>query len=68
MQIEQVPSGNLLKQAREEARLSQSELAERINTTQSVVSDFEQGKRSSITVAMLLKISDVTGKPLDFFI
>ena len=54
-----------IAKAREKARLSQTELARAIGTTQSVISRIEAGEQNT-TVETLWKIADATGTSLDF--
>lgn len=64
--------GELLRRARARHKVKQSELARRVGTTQSVISDYERGARSP-TVAYLaemlaalgedLQLSTKTGRP-----
>jgi len=56
-----------LKKAREDAGLSQEEVAKVLNTTQSYVSKLESGQRK-IDVVQLKKFAKIYKKPLDFFI
>lgn len=56
-----------LKKAREEADLSQEQIAKVLNTTQSYISKIESGQRK-IDVVQLKKFAKMYKKPLDFFV
>lgn len=53
-------AGRLVRRAREEAGLSQSQLAERAGVTQSVVSVYESGRRQP-SLPMLERLLEATG-------
>lgn len=61
-----IEMGQIIKQAREDAGLSQKKLAEKIHKKQSTLSDMETGKTEvgSGSIAML---ADVLEKPLSYF-
>ncbi len=54
----------LIVQMREQAGLTQSELAERMSTTQSVVSRIESGNYQRLTISTLLKAAVATNHVL----
>lgn len=56
-----------LKKAREEAGLSQSEVAKLLHRTQSYISKIESGQRK-IDVVQLKEFAKIYKKNLDFFI
>lgn len=56
-----------LKKAREQADLSQEQVAKVLNTTQSYISKIESGQRK-IDVVQLKKFAKIYKKSLDFFI
>lgn len=58
--------GRQLQLAREEAGLSQEQLAARVGCSQSTLSNYEKGKRR-IYLAQLEKIAEVLQKPIDHF-
>lgn len=58
--------GRQLQLAREEAGLSQEQLAARVGCSQSTLSNYEKGKRR-IYLAQLEKIAEVLQKPIDYF-
>jgi transcriptional regulator with XRE-family HTH domain len=55
-----------IRQAREEADLSQYDLADRFGTTQSSISGIERG-RVSISAADLYRMAEILGKPITYF-
>ena len=59
--------GRKIQQAREEAGLSQGELAVRIGCTQSALSNYELGKRR-LQLAKLEEIAQALRKPLNYFL
>ncbi len=52
--------------AREEAGLSQEQLAARIGCSQSTLSNYEKGRRR-LYLAQLEKIAEVLNKPIEYF-
>ena len=56
-------AGNLLRQARVSARLSQTEVARRASVAQSVISAYESGRREP-SVSMLARLIRATGHRL----
>ncbi|MFZ5591627.1 MAG: helix-turn-helix domain-containing protein [Bacillota bacterium] len=58
--------GRRLQMAREEAGLSQEQLAARLGCSQSTLSNYEKGKRR-LYLAQLEKIARVLQKPLEYF-
>ena len=59
--------GKLIKTAREEMGLSQTELAEKLSKRQATISDFENGK-IEIGILILVQLAIVFGKPISYFI
>lgn len=59
--------GRKLQKAREEAGLSQEELARKLGCTQSSLSNYELGKRR-IYSAELQRIGEILGKPVTYFL
>ncbi len=53
--------GGLIHQAREAAGLTQRELAERVGTTQSVISNLESAEYQGHSMPMLRRIADALG-------
>ncbi|GEM_PF-208510 len=58
--------GRQIQRAREEAGLSQGELAARIGCTQSALSNYELGKRK-LSLINLVQIARALNKPLRYF-
>lgn len=56
-----------LKEAREDAKMSQTEVAKRINISQGAYSDFERGE-SRLDVNYLVQLSDIFNKPVTWFL
>lgn len=61
-----VEMGKIIRQAREDAGLSQKELAEKIYKKQTSLSDMETGK-AEVSSGTLALVADVLEKPLSFF-
>ena len=59
--------GKLIRAAREEEGLSQTELAEKLSKRQATISDFETGK-IEIGILTLVQLAIVFGKPISYFI
>ncbi|MHA1280379.1 MAG: helix-turn-helix domain-containing protein [Candidatus Helarchaeota archaeon] len=59
--------GKLIRAAREERGLSQTELAEKLSKRQATISDFETGK-IEIGILTLVQLAIVFGKPISYFI
>ena len=59
--------GRKLQEAREEAGLSQEELAKKIGCTQASLSHYELGKRR-LYLADLQRIGQIMGKPITYFL
>ncbi len=59
--------GRKLQEAREEAGLSQEELAKKIGCTQASLSNYELGKRR-LYLADLQRIGQIMGKPITYFL
>ena len=59
--------GKKLQRAREEAGLSQEELARKLGCTQSSLSNYELGKRR-LYLADLQRIGQILGKPITYFL
>ena len=64
---EQIKFQELLRQVRKEAGLTQAELAERLKTLQTIVSNFEIGERR-LDVLELRQVCAAVGLPLVQFI
>ena len=59
--------GQIIKNAREEKGMSQSQLAEEMSRRQATISDLENGK-TEIGIFTLIVLSRVFNKPISFFI
>ncbi len=62
-----IEMGKLIRAAREEEGLSQTELAEKLSKRQATISDFENGK-IEIGILTLVQLAIVFGKPISYFI
>jgi transcriptional regulator with XRE-family HTH domain len=56
---------NCLKALRQQAGLTQGELAERIGKSQGYIGDLERGDRRGLTVTTLERLADVLGCTTD---
>lgn len=59
--------GAKIRQARQDAGLSQGQLATALNTTQSAISLYEGGARS-VGIDMLLNVARILNRPLRYFL
>lgn len=59
--------GQRIRAARRDANLSQGQLAESLNTTQSAISLYEAGQRS-VGIDMLLNVARILNRPLHYFL
>jgi transcriptional regulator with XRE-family HTH domain len=59
--------GSKIRQARQDAGLSQGQLASALNTTQSAISLYEGGARS-VGIDMLLNVARILNRPLRYFL
>jgi transcriptional regulator with XRE-family HTH domain len=59
--------GAKIRQARQDAGLSQGQLASALNTTQSAISLYEGGARS-VGIDMLLNVARILNRPLRYFL
>jgi transcriptional regulator with XRE-family HTH domain len=59
--------GKMIQKAREDAGLSQEELASRLGCTQAALSNYELGKRR-LYLANIEQIAKVLNKPLGYFL
>lgn len=68
MALGQEELGQRIKEAREDAGLTQQELADRIGIKQGqTVSNYERGV-TEVTTKRLRRIAEATGKPITFFV
>lgn len=56
-----------LKEARKDAKMSQEEVAKRLDLSQGAYSDFERGE-SRLDVNYLVQLSDIFNKPVTWFL
>lgn len=54
--------------AREEARLTQAELGERLGVSHAAVSDLERGALKKVDLFDLMQIASILGKPMSYFV
>lgn len=59
--------GRKLQQAREEAGLSQEQLASMLGCAQSTLSNYEKGKRR-LYLTQLEKIAEILNRPIEYFL
>jgi transcriptional regulator with XRE-family HTH domain len=59
--------GNRIRTARRDAGMSQGQLAQNLNTTQSAISLYEAGQRS-VGIDMLLSVARILNRPLHYFL
>ncbi|MCS7294637.1 MAG: helix-turn-helix transcriptional regulator [Chloroflexota bacterium] len=59
--------GQRIRQARRDAGMSQGQLAQLLNTTQSAISLYEAGQRS-VGIDMLLNVARILNRPLHYFL
>lgn len=57
--------GQRIKATRERLRITQTELAERLGTTQQVVSHFEKDDKGNLSLARIVEITEALGADLD---
>lgn len=59
--------GSRIRTARRDASMSQGQLAQALNTTQSAISLYEAGQRS-VGIDMLLNVARILNRPLHYFL
>lgn len=59
--------GHRIRAARRDAGMSQGQLAQALNTTQSAISLYEAGQRS-VGIDMLLNVARILNRPLHYFL
>jgi transcriptional regulator with XRE-family HTH domain len=64
---EQEKLQNLLREIRQEAGITQIELAERLNTSQAIISNYERGEKM-LDLLEICQVVDAVGIPLSRFI
>lgn len=59
---------NKVKEVRKELGLTQEEMAKKLNISRSYLGDIERGRLKGTNVKIISKLSDVTGKPMEYFL
>ncbi|GEM_PF-3492463 len=59
---------NKVKEVRKELGLTQDEMAKKLNISRSYLGDIERGRLKGTNVKIISKLSDVTGKPMEYFL
>ena len=67
VEINRKELGKKIRNARKSIKYSQKELAKKLNTTQSVISAYENGQ-TKITTLFLVEIAKLTNKSLNWFL
>jgi transcriptional regulator with XRE-family HTH domain len=57
-----------VKEIRKEMELTQEEFAKNLNISRSYLGDIETGRLKGTNVKIISKLSDVTGKPIEYFL
>ncbi|GAA0774394.1 helix-turn-helix domain-containing protein [Clostridium subterminale] len=57
-----------VKEIRKEMGLTQEEFAKKLNISRSYLGDIERGRLKGTNVKIISKLSDVTGKPMEYFL
>jgi transcriptional regulator with XRE-family HTH domain len=57
-----------IKEVRKELHLTQDEFAKKLNISRSYLGDLERGRLKGNNAKVISKLSDVTGKPMEFFL
>jgi len=57
-----------VKKVRKEMKLTQVEFAKRLGISRSYLSDIELGRLKGTNVKIISKLSDITGKPMEYFL
>ena len=60
--------GEKIKKCRTELGLTQQEFSNKLGISRSYLCDIEKDRRTNINVDVLSKISNITGKPIDYFL
>lgn len=68
MIVKVVRKMNIIKQKRKELRISQSELSERLGTSQQTISRIEKAEIENIPCNLLIKLADIFHVPVDILI
>jgi len=57
-----------IKEIRKELHLTQDEFAKKLNISRSYLGDLERGRLKGNNAKLISKLSDVTGKPMEYFL
>lgn len=68
MIVKVVRKMNIIKQKRKELGISQSELSERLGTSQQTISRIEKAEIENIPCSLLIKLADIFHVPVDILI
>lgn len=67
VEIDRISLGKRIKEARKSANYTQEKLASKLNTTHSVISEYESGK-STVSTLFLIEIAKITNKSLNWLL
>ena len=67
VEIDKVELGKRIKQARKAINYTQEKLADKLNTTHSVISAYESGK-TAVPTLFMIEIAKITKKSLNWFL
>lgn len=67
VEIDKVELGKRIKQARKSINYTQEKLADKLNTTHSVISAYESGK-TAVPTLFMIEIAKITKKSLNWFL
>jgi transcriptional regulator with XRE-family HTH domain len=56
-----------VKESRKELQLTQEEFANKLGISRSYLGDIERGRLKGNNANLISKLSDVTGKPMEYF-
>lgn len=57
-----------IKEIRKELHLTQEEFAKKLNISRSYLGDLERGRLKGNNAKLISRLSDVTGKPMEYFL
>jgi transcriptional regulator with XRE-family HTH domain len=60
--------GDKIKEIRKDMNLTQDQFAKKLGISRSYLGDMERGRLKGNNVKIISKLSDITGKPMEFFI
>ena len=67
VEIDKIELGKRIKQARKSINYTQEKLADKLNTTHSVISAYESGK-TAVPTLFMIEIAKITKKSLNWFL